>query len=99
MSDKRFYVYIIASREGGALYIGVTSNLVKRCFEHREGVIQGHTKKYNIKRLVYYEVHENAESAILREKRLKKWSRAMKNDLIARSNLGWEDLYSNIAGA
>jgi putative endonuclease len=99
MLTRQFYVYIMASRAGGAIYIGVTSNLIKRCFEHRESVVQGHTKKYNIKRLVYYEVHENAESAILREKRLKKWTRAMKNDLIAQSNPLWEDLYPSIAGA
>ena len=99
MAEKQFYVYIMASREGGALYIGVTSNLVKRCFEHRESLGDGHTAKYNIKRLVHYEVHENAESAILREKRLKKLSRAMKNDLVAQGNPRWEDLYPNIAGA
>lgn len=99
MLDKQFYVYIMASREGGALYIGMTSNLVKRCFEHREGLVQGHTSKYNIKRLVHYEVHQNAESAILREKRLKKWTRAMKNDLVAQGNPRWEDLYPTIADA
>lgn len=96
MNEKQFYVYIMASREGGALYIGVTSNLLKRCFEHREGLVEGHTKKYNLKHLVYYEVHENAESAILREKRLKKWTRAMKNDLVTKENPLWEDLYPKI---
>ncbi len=98
MLDKQFYVYIMASREGGALYVGVTSNLIKRCYEHREGLVHGHTSKYNIKRLVHFEVHENAELAILREKRLKKWTRAMKNDLINQGNPRWEDLYPTIAG-
>jgi putative endonuclease len=98
MQDKLFYVYIMASRAGGAIYIGVTSNLIGRCFQHREGDIDGHTKRYCIRNLVYYEVHENAESAIIREKRLKKWTRAMKNDLIHKTNPRWDDLYPSIAG-
>ncbi len=94
--DKQFYVYILASRPNGAVYIGVTSNLLQRIYQHREGLIEGHSKKYGIKQLVFYEVHENAESAILREKRLKKWSRAMKNDLITQQNPLWQDLYPTI---
>jgi putative endonuclease len=96
MVEKQFFVYILASRPQGAIYIGVSSNLIQRVSQHREGLIDGHTKKYNIKSLVYFEAHDSAESAILREKRLKKWNRAMKNDLIARSNPEWEDLYSTI---
>src|ERR1700679_843341 len=98
MVEKQFCVYIMASREGGALYIGVTSNLLQRIAQHRAGTLEGHTKKYRIHQLVYYEIHENAESAILREKRLKKWTRAMKNDLIRRENPLWNDLYSQLYG-
>lgn len=97
MVEKQFYVYILASRPNGAVYIGVTSNLIQRIAQHRDGLIEGHTKKYAIKTLVYYEVHENAESAILREKRLKKWTRAMKNDLIVSGNPRWDDLYPALA--
>lgn len=93
---KEGYVYIVASRPNGAIYIGVTSNLIKRVFQHREGLVGGHTKKYQIKQLVYYETHEDMEHAILREKRLKKWTRAMKNDLIVKQNPLWDDLYSKI---
>ena len=99
MNEKQFYVYILASRQGGAIYIGVTSNLVQRMYQHREDIVDGHTKKYNIHQLIYYEIHENAESAIIREKRLKKWTRAMKNDLIVQQNPLWEDLYPTIAAA
>ena len=94
--EKQFYVYILASRPGGSLYIGVTSDLIKRVYEHKQEITKGHTSKYNIKQLVYYEVHENAESAITREKRLKKWTRVMKNDLISKANPLWEDLYSQL---
>jgi putative endonuclease len=71
--EKTFAVYILASRRRGTLYIGVTSNLPKRIWEHREGVVDGFTKKYNVKKLVWYEVHDNAETAITREKQLKEW--------------------------
>lgn len=95
--DKQYYVYIMASRPGGALYIGVTSDLVKRVFEHKSGYVEGHTKKYAIKQLVFYEIHSDISEAILREKRLKKWTRAMKNDLIYLQNPLWQDLYLSIA--
>jgi putative endonuclease len=97
--EKLFYVYILASRPDGAIYIGVTSNLTKRVYEHRNKIMKGHTSKYNIKNLVYYEVFEDVEQAILREKRLKKWDRSMKNDLIDRQNPLWEDLYPKVASA
>jgi len=93
---KQFYVYIMASRRDGALYIGVTSDLVKRVYEHKEGLIEGHTKKYNIKRLVYFEVHETAESAIVRETQMKTWQRGWKVELIEKENSDWLDLYENI---
>ena len=96
--QKTFYVYILASRPNGALYVGVTSHLIQRIWQHREGVAEGHTKRYNIKQLVYYEIHAEAEPAIIREKRLKKWTRAMKNDLITRHNPLWDDLYPPLLG-
>jgi putative endonuclease len=97
--EKTFFVYILASRPHGAIYIGVTSNLHRRMYEHMNGIIEGHTKKYNIKQLVHYEMFGNAQEAIWREKCLKKWTRAMKNDLIDRNNPVWEDLYPALAVA
>ena len=70
--DKRYYVYILASKRIGTLYIGMTSDLVKRVWEHKEGIVESFTKKYDVKMLVYYEVHENPEAAITREKQIKK---------------------------
>lgn len=72
-NEKQFFVYVLASQRNGTLYIGVTSDLIKRIGEHKEGVIQGFTRRYNVKMLVYYERHENAESAITREKQMKEW--------------------------
>jgi putative endonuclease len=95
---KQFYVYILASRPGGALYVGVTSNLVRRIYEHRHKLIPGHTKRFHIERLVYFEVFDSALGAIQREKNLKHWSRAWKTDLISRTNATWRDLYPDIAG-
>jgi len=94
---ENFYTYILSSRPNGATYIGVTSDLIKRVYQHKNEITKGHTSKYNIKQLVYYEIYENAEEAILREKRLKKWTRAMKNDLISKTNPLWEDLYPRLA--
>ena len=94
--NKNFCVYILASKRNGTLYIGVTSNLIKRIWQHREGVADGFTKKYNVKRLVYYEQHDTAESAIHREKRLKEWKRQWKVELIKKFNPKWDDLYVNI---
>jgi putative endonuclease len=93
MTDKQFYVYILASRIGGTLYIGVTSRLVQRTYEHREGVAEGFSKRYGVKRLVYYEAHTTAEAAILREKQMKEWRRAWRIELIERENPNWVDLY------
>jgi putative endonuclease len=94
--EKLFCVYIMASRRRGTLYIGVTSNLLKRAWEHREGVVEGFTKRYGVKKLVWYEIHDNAESAITREKRLKEWRRAWKVDLIEAKNPYWRDLFNTI---
>ena len=89
---KQFYVYILASKRNGTLYIGVTSNLVQRTWQHKEGQVEGFSKKYGIKNLVYFEVHESAESALTREKQMKKWERAWKIRLIERNNPEWRDL-------
>ncbi len=80
----------------GTLYTGVTSDLCKRIYEHRNKIIEGFTAKYGIKSLVYFEIHENMEAAITREKTIKKWKRAWKYDLIEKENPGWNDLYQNL---
>ena len=95
---KQFYVYILASKRNGTLYTGVTSNLIQRVWQHKHDVIQGFTRKYSVKTLVYYEVHENAESALTREKKIKRWRRSWKLDLIENSNPAWRDLYEDILG-
>ena len=96
--EKQFVVYILASRRNGTLYVGVTSDLARRIWEHRQGFVDGFTKDYGVAMLVWYEVHDNAESAITREKQLKKWNRAWKVRLIEEVNPYWNDLYSNITG-
>lgn len=90
--DKQFYVYILASRRNGALYIGVTSDLYKRLWQHKNDLIDGFSKKYNVKNLVYFEMYNNALEAIKREKRLKKWNRSWKIELIEKENPSWKDL-------
>ena len=89
---KIFYVYILASKKHGTLYIGVTSDLENRVREHKDGIFEGFTKKYNVKSLVYYEEFEEIEQAILREKQLKNWRRDWKIALIERDNPDWDDL-------
>ena len=93
---KAFFVYMLASERNGTLYIGVTSDLVKRVWQHKEGVVEGFTKKYGTKALVWYEAHDNAEAAISREKQVKKWTRAWKIELIEAMNPYWNDLYASI---
>jgi putative endonuclease len=95
---KQFWVYIMASKPYGVLYIGVTSDLIKRIYQHKHSEAEGFTKEYHVKRLVYFEEHADAESAIIREKRLKKWYRSMKIDLIEQKNPHWDDLYPSLAG-
>ncbi|AIT09000.1 GIY-YIG nuclease [Candidatus Francisella endociliophora] len=90
------FVYIMASKVNGTLYIGVTSNLVKRVYEHKKDFVDGFTKKYDVKMLVYYKQFENIKDAIYREKRLKTWQRKWKLDLINKFNPLWLDLYDNI---
>ncbi|MDA8140067.1 MAG: GIY-YIG nuclease family protein [Desulfobacteraceae bacterium] len=94
---KQFYVYILASQRNGTLYTGVTSDLTQRVFQHQKVFVPGFTSKYAIKMLVWYEVHETAESAIQREKRIKKWRREWKLKLIEEHNPEWSDLYPRIA--
>ncbi len=94
--EKSFYVYILASERNGTLYLGVSSDLVKRIWEHREGLFEGFTKKYGIKHLVWFEVHAEAMSAITREKQLKKWNRDWKINMIQQENPDWRDLYEDI---
>jgi putative endonuclease len=86
-------VYILASRRNGTLYIGVTSNLPQRVWQHKQGLVEGFTKKYHVHHLVYYEVHEAMDAAIAREKQLKKWERAWKLRIIEDLNPSWENLY------
>ena len=90
-------MYILASRLGGTLYIGVTNDLVRRVYEHRFKFVPGFTRKYGVERLIYFEQFSNAEEAIKREKQLKKWNRAWKIQLIEETNPNWDDLYEGIA--
>jgi len=93
---KQFCVYILTNQPRGTLYIGVTSNLAQRIGQHREKLVAGFTNRYGLDRLVWYEPHENAESAIVREKKIKKWSRLWKIELIEGVNPDWRDLYLEI---
>jgi putative endonuclease len=95
--ERTYWVYILANKLGGTLYIGVTSNLVKRIYEHRTEVVDGFTKEHGVHRLVYFEQHTEIEFAIRREKRLKKWNRSWKIRLIEETNPNWDDLYPQIA--
>jgi putative endonuclease len=90
-------VYILASRRNGTLYIGVTSDLVKRAYEHKQDLVEGFTKRYGVHELVYFEMHEDMVAAITREKQLKKWNRAWKIELIEQRNPEWRDLYAELA--
>ena len=92
-----FYVYLLASRRHGTLYLGVTNNLVRRVYEHKTKAAPGFTKRYNVDRLVWFEIHDEILSAIEREKELKKWRRDWKIRLIEESNPNWVDLYEGIA--
>jgi putative endonuclease len=91
-----YYVYILASDRNGTLYVGVTDNLIRRVWEHKNSINKGFTKKYSIHLLVWYEVHQEIEQAIIREKQLKKWNRNWKLELIEKYNPNWDDLYNKI---
>jgi putative endonuclease len=93
---KQYYVYIMTNKGNTTLYAGVTSDLIRRVYEHREKLVDGFTKKYNITKLVYYEVFNDIEYAILREKQIKGGSRRKKIQLINGMNQGWKDLYENL---
>ena|SRR6266404_7445853 len=93
MPHKEYYVYILASKKYGTLYIGVTGNLLERIFQHKENMADGFTKQYGVHALVYYEIHGDAIEAIHCEKKMKKWRRAWKINLIEKNNPQWLDLY------
>ena len=89
---KTYYVYILASKRNGTMYVGMTNDLTRRVYEHKSGLIEGFTKKYIVDKLVYFESTADVNEAILREKRLKKWKRQWKIELIEKSNPDWRDL-------
>jgi putative endonuclease len=91
-----YYVYILASGKRGTLYIGVTNDLVRRVYEHRTDAVPGFTRKYRVHSLVYYEIHDDIREAILREKRIKRWARAWKVELIEKENADWVDLWPTL---
>lgn len=91
--EKQFSVYILASHRNGTIYVGVTANLPKRIWEHKQNILKGFTREYGVHQLVWYEQHDSAESAITREKRLKKWNREWKIKMIEKTNPYWNDLY------
>ena len=97
-SVMSFWVYILASRPRGTLYVGMTNDLRDRVWEHREGVAEGFTKKYGVKMLVYFEQHDALETALERERRIKRWARSWKVDLIRARNPDWRDLFDDLAG-
>ncbi|HET55300.1 MAG TPA: GIY-YIG nuclease family protein [Ignavibacteria bacterium] len=93
---NQYYLYIMTNKKYGTLYTGVTNDLVRRVSEHKQGVIKGFTKKYNLKMLVYYEIYNDIKEAIKREKAIKKWNRKWKIELIEKMNPDWNDLYNEI---
>lgn len=96
MKHQGSYVYIVTNKRNGTLYVGVTSDLKKRIYQHKNKDIEGFTKKYDLDTLVWYEVHDDVTEAILREKQLKKWKRKWKLELIETKNAEWKDLYNEI---
>ncbi|HEY1710457.1 MAG TPA: GIY-YIG nuclease family protein [Rhizomicrobium sp.] len=98
MREHLYFVYILASRMNGTLYVGVTNDVLRRAWEHKHEIKSGFTKKYGVHILVWYEMHGNINIAIAREKRLKRWNRAWKLKLINEHNSGWNDLYDRMLG-
>ena len=96
MEEKLYCVYILASKRYGTLYTGITSNLAQRMYQHQEGLVDGFTKKYDVHQLVYYEVHLDVYEAITREKRIKKWNRQWKINLIEENNPQWLNLANGL---
>jgi len=93
---KDYYVYILSSKRNGTLYIGITNNLLRRVYEHKNNIIKGFTEKYKVHNLVYYEIANDINAAITREKRIKKWKRQWKIELIEKDNPEWRDLYYDL---
>jgi putative endonuclease len=98
MHAKSPAVYILASKRNGTLYVGVTSDLIQRIWQHRQDLIEGFTRRYNVKLLIWYELHDDMSSAITREKQIKEWRRAWKIELVERLNPTWKDLWTEIGG-
>lgn len=96
LREHTYFVYILASERNGTLYVGVTNALMRRVQEHREGLVPGFTKRYGVKILVYFEPHADINAAILREKRIKRWRRKWKLDLIEQNNPQWRDLWQDL---
>jgi len=97
MLTRSHFVYLLASGRRGTLYVGVTNDLLKRVWQHKQGLVEGFTKRYGIKTLVWYEQTDSIESAMTREKQIKKWNRDWKVELIEKNNPQWKDLYEDIA--
>lgn len=93
---RAYYVYILASKRNGTLYVGVTNDLIRRVFEHRHGMLDGFTKRYHVHRLVYFEETDDVYTALSREKQLKRWRRRWKDELINRNNPLWQDLSTDL---
>ncbi|MCX6353608.1 MAG: GIY-YIG nuclease family protein [Candidatus Aureabacteria bacterium] len=93
---KQYYVYILASKKKGTLYIGVTGGLIKRIYEHKNDIIEEFTREYQVHNLVYYEIYSDSYAAIVREKQMKKWKRQWKIELIEKRNPEWKDLFGNL---
>ncbi|MCK9225575.1 MAG: GIY-YIG nuclease family protein [Candidatus Muirbacterium halophilum] len=96
MDEKNYYIYILTNQSNNIFYVGVTSDLIKRVYEHKNKLVKGFTEKYNVYKLVYFELHSDINEAILKEKRLKKWKRKYKIKLIEKLNPKWIDLYYDI---
>ena len=94
--NRQSAVYILANKRNGTLYVGVTSDLIKRIWQHKTNAVKGFTERYSVHQLVWYELHETMESAIRKEKMLKNWKRVWKLELIEKSNPNWQDLYGTI---
>lgn len=98
LSSSMFYVYLLASRKQGTLYLGVTNDLIRRVYQHKSKSLQSFTSRYDVDRLVWFECYDDPTTAIMREKEIKKWRRAWKIHLIEKENPDWKDLYPDIVG-
>ena len=96
MKQRYYFVYILCSKPFGTLYIGVTNDLIRRVYEHKNKLADGFTKKYGVDRLAYYEIHQSIETAIVREKQIKHWPRIFRINLITKDNPDWKDLYDSL---